>query len=67
MYTMVSQMQEAKLPKEKRKPVRRDPERRRQQNVQAQKKYRECSLSLAPFPSAEWSIGACFHSLGKLG
>ncbi|KAI4153706.1 MAG: hypothetical protein L6R39_001512 [Caloplaca ligustica] len=27
--------------KEKRKPVRRDPERRRQQNIQAQKKYRE--------------------------
>ncbi|KAL8856749.1 MAG: hypothetical protein Q9178_006707 [Gyalolechia marmorata] len=29
------------LAKEKRKPVRRDPERRRQQNIQAQKKYRE--------------------------
>ncbi|KAL4788384.1 hypothetical protein BJX76DRAFT_353406 [Aspergillus varians] len=28
-------------PKEKRKPVRRDPEKRRQQNIQAQKKYRE--------------------------
>ncbi|RHZ45597.1 bZIP transcription factor [Aspergillus thermomutatus] len=27
--------------KEKRKPVRRDPEKRRQQNVQAQRKYRE--------------------------
>ncbi|KAL8965140.1 MAG: hypothetical protein Q9183_004008 [Haloplaca sp. 2 TL-2023] len=27
--------------KEKRKPVRRDPERRRQQNIQAQKRYRE--------------------------
>lgn len=27
--------------KEKRKPARRDPERRRQQNIQAQKKYRE--------------------------
>ncbi|PYH91007.1 hypothetical protein BO71DRAFT_452410 [Aspergillus ellipticus CBS 707.79] len=27
--------------KEKRKPVRRDPERRRQQNLQAQRKYRE--------------------------
>ncbi|MCJ1380963.1 hypothetical protein MMC17_004072 [Xylographa soralifera] len=27
--------------KERRKPVRRDPEKRRQQNVQAQKKYRE--------------------------
>lgn len=26
---------------EKRKPVRRDPEKRRQQNIQAQKKYRE--------------------------
>ncbi|KAL3471909.1 hypothetical protein BJX99DRAFT_236599 [Aspergillus californicus] len=27
--------------KEKRKPVRRDPEKRRQQNIQAQRKYRE--------------------------
>ncbi|KAL2830452.1 hypothetical protein BDW59DRAFT_140983 [Aspergillus cavernicola] len=27
--------------KERRKPVRRDPERRRQQNIQAQRKYRE--------------------------
>ncbi|KAL8650557.1 MAG: hypothetical protein Q9210_003749 [Variospora velana] len=27
--------------KERRKPVRRDPEKRRQQNIQAQKKYRE--------------------------
>ena len=25
----------------KRRPVRRDPEKRRQQNIQAQKKYRE--------------------------
>jgi len=33
--------------KEKRKPVRRDPEKRRQQNIQAQKKYRECRSSLA--------------------
>lgn len=33
--------------KEQRKPVRRDPEKRRQQNVQAQKKYRECRSSLA--------------------
>ena len=32
---------------QKRKPVRRDPEKRRQQNVQAQKKYRECRSSLA--------------------
>lgn len=27
--------------KEKRKPVRRDPEKRRQQNIEAQRKYRE--------------------------
>lgn len=33
--------------KQKRKPVRRDPEKRRQQNIQAQKKYRECRFSLA--------------------
>ncbi|KUI58051.1 hypothetical protein VP1G_05394 [Cytospora mali] len=31
----------AKSSGEKRKPVRRDPEKRRQQNIQAQKKYRE--------------------------
>ncbi|KUI66458.1 hypothetical protein VM1G_02167 [Cytospora mali] len=31
----------AKSSAEKRKPVRRDPEKRRQQNIQAQKKYRE--------------------------
>jgi len=28
---------------EKRKPVRRDPEKRRQQNIQAQRKYSECA------------------------
>ena len=34
---------------DKRKPVRRDPKKRRQQNIQAQKKYREWSLiSLRP-------------------
>lgn len=31
-------------PKEKRKPIRRDPEKRRQQNLAAQRKYRECTL-----------------------
>jgi hypothetical protein len=48
---MLSQTQEVMqrsegVGKEKRKPVRRDPERRRQQNVQAQKKYRKCRSSL---------------------
>ncbi|KAL4882534.1 hypothetical protein BJY04DRAFT_186362 [Aspergillus karnatakaensis] len=33
--------QDASTKKEKRKPVRRDPEKRRQQNIQAQRKYRE--------------------------
>ncbi|XHG00940.1 hypothetical protein AWENTII_004348 [Aspergillus wentii] len=33
--------QRGSVEKEKRKPVRRDPERRRQQNIQAQRKYRE--------------------------
>lgn len=32
--------------KRKKKPVRRDMEKRRQQNVQAQKKYRECFSSV---------------------
>jgi hypothetical protein len=30
----------AKIGTEKRRPIRRDPEKRRQQNIQAQKKYR---------------------------
>ncbi|KAL2819694.1 hypothetical protein BJX63DRAFT_359411 [Aspergillus granulosus] len=39
---MPAQTQQVKQPeKPKRKPVRRDPEKRRQQNLQAQRKYRE--------------------------
>ena len=47
--------------KEKRKPVRRDPERRRQQNIQAQKKYRECRSSLesaCPKPTDHGAYGS---------
>ncbi|PTB47855.1 hypothetical protein M431DRAFT_101334 [Trichoderma harzianum CBS 226.95] len=43
--------------KRKKKPVRRDMEKRRQQNVQAQKKYREC-LSSVP-------MGQCCESMGE--
>ena len=63
---MATHTQEVTQSKHKRKPVRRDPERRRQQNIQAQKKYRECSLSLAPFAPAEVDAGRCFHSLAKM-
>ncbi|PYI11953.1 hypothetical protein BO78DRAFT_402706 [Aspergillus sclerotiicarbonarius CBS 121057] len=45
VYTMPPQTRGAQrsepVEKEKRKPVRRDPERRRQQNIRAQRKYRE--------------------------
>lgn len=34
------------MAKDVRKPVRRDPEKRRQQNMRAQKKYREFLSSL---------------------
>jgi hypothetical protein len=44
-WTQDVDQQNQTLPKEKRKPVRRDPEKRRQQNVQAQRRYRECRLS----------------------
>lgn len=39
-----SQSNSDKPTTDKRKPVRRDPEKRRQQNIQAQKKYREYPL-----------------------
>jgi hypothetical protein len=42
--TIEEKAQSKSMGKEKRKPVRRDPEKRRQQNIRAQRKYRECSL-----------------------
>lgn len=42
--------QAASSVKRKKKPVRRDMEKRRQQNVQAQKKYRECLSSVLNVP-----------------
>ncbi|KAL4921512.1 hypothetical protein BDW62DRAFT_174813 [Aspergillus aurantiobrunneus] len=58
--------------KEKRKPVRRDPEKRRQQNIQAQRKYREKLRerldrleALAAFAAQSHAVGTSVASPGQ--
>jgi hypothetical protein len=42
--TQGDMQQSESVAKEKRKPARRDPEKRRQQNIKAQKRYRKLTL-----------------------